>query len=123
MFDFYKSLSDANQGNFWNVKPDKMEADLVCPKCSTHESDFLETGYLGCPYCYKVFATSVVKYAQDIHGKREHVGKMPLNQFNRKNKSLQLQQLLKQKEEAIASENFELAAILKEKIEKLMGEI
>ena len=48
---------------------------------------------------------------------------MPLNQFNRKNKSLQLQQLLKQKEEAIASENFELAAILKEKIEKLMGEM
>ena len=51
--------------------------DKVCPSCGTRLSDYYNTGYLGCPDCYKAFEKEILVSLKKIQGKTFHVGKKP----------------------------------------------
>ncbi len=91
----------------------------VCPKCGYTSSQYLETGFLGCPDCYKAFADIVrptlLKFQKDV----KHTGKSPKElQSTAEGK---YNELLRRREEAVAKEDFLLAAKINEEMIKLKG--
>ena len=51
-----------------------MQPELECPVCHTRLSDVVETRYVGCSECYKVFRGQVLNNIQEMHGTRKHLG-------------------------------------------------
>lgn len=47
--------------------------DAVCPKCGTRLSEFLRTGFLGCPDCYSAFGDTLAGLIPKIQGGSRHV--------------------------------------------------
>lgn len=47
--------------------------EAVCPKCKTRLSEFLKTGFLGCPDCYTAFGSTINSLMPKIQGNGRHV--------------------------------------------------
>jgi protein arginine kinase activator len=94
------------------------ESDLSCAACGLKYSDFKSIGRLGCGDCYTAFAPKLDQLLRKIHGANTHLGKIPKAMgktvfLKRKVESLRTN-LLK----AIAEENFEDAARLRDEIHR-----
>lgn len=50
---------------------------LVCPDCNTTSEEFIKSGFVGCPKCYKVFEPLVVQTVKKLQQSDRHVGKTP----------------------------------------------
>ena len=88
------------------------EEKLKCTNCGLSYHDFKRIGRLGCSECYKAFRADLIPLLNRIHGESEHRGKMP-SQFNKRKELFSLQ---KELQEAIAIEEYERAAHLRDKI-------
>ena len=47
--------------------------EAVCPKCKTRLSEFLKTGFLGCPDCYTAFGSTMSSLVPKIQGRGAHI--------------------------------------------------
>lgn len=107
-----------------SVNPKKNEF-LTCPKCGTSSADIKNEGKLGCPYCYNHFAESLEKTLKICHdGSTKHKGKIPkcLQAFqNKTHEDIQAEiaKLKSKIEAAVKVENYEIAGMLKSKIQQL----
>lgn len=97
--------------------------DIECPKCKTRLSDFTDTGFVGCSYCYKVFREAVRQSAFRYHGRVEHLGKVPVVQLDRTQKLKEIEKLEKQKSICVEKEEYDEAKALKKKIDQLRSEL
>ena len=93
---------------------------LVCENCRWDEKKLKNTGRLGCGNCYKVFASLLSPALKDMHNNTTHVGKQPAG----KGTDLcalhrELAELQRQLQQAIATEDFESAAVLRDSINDL----
>lgn len=93
--------------------------DLTCKKCKTRLSDFLETGYVGCSECYKLFSKDVMGLIYNFHKAAKHTGKRPEFIATKARIAQQIDSLLKQQAEASAAEDYILAQSIKEQIAEL----
>jgi protein arginine kinase activator len=94
-----------------------------CPVCGFTQADFKKTGRLGCSGCYITFADALNALLKAMHKGTEHVGKLP----ERAQRTIQLadrmRSLAKSLEKAVAEENYETAASLRDQIRKLEHEL
>lgn len=135
--DFYNPFLslDSLLGSFFGK--DKI-ADSVtrCPVCGASFQEISQSGKVGCAECYRVFHDQLLPSVQRIHGNTCHNGKVPTGmsmqvapQVNltvskeppkeetpEERKVRELKEKLK---EAIASQNFEEAAVLRDQIKEL----
>lgn len=88
---------------------------LVCPFCSMTEQEFFSTGKAGCEKCYSTFRSRLQPLLSKLHGNKKHIGKSPLSS-GKKEKKDDAASLKKELSEAIKVEDFEKAAILRDKI-------
>ena len=95
------------------------QAQKACPACGSTLHDFKRTGKAGCPNCYSVFANELSETIRSIHGNVKHVGRAPARFRQNRDKQNKLEDLKNQLKAAIASENFELAVTLRDKIRGL----
>lgn len=51
---------------------------MICPDCKTTSEEFLKTGFVGCPRCYKVFEPLIVQTVKQLQQSDRHVGKSPI---------------------------------------------
>jgi protein arginine kinase activator len=104
-------------------QPPKAEADtdLICPVCQTPFAYFQETARLGCPDCYRSFAEALAPILRRLHGAERHVGKVPAGNPELKRQH-ELEALRRSLKEAIASEQYERAAELRDRIRALEAE-
>lgn len=97
-----------------------------CPACGFTHADFKKTGRLGCPACYEHFSDGLVSLLKSMHKGVRHVGKVP-RRFKQLKKALDATDRLKTLErklaKAIAEENFEHAAELRDEIKALHAEM
>ena len=113
-------------------KVDPPSQFFECETCNTTSEDFNETGRLGCPNCYETFKEILTELLPFMHRGSEHLGKevkvkkvkKPSSQFDSRVRSIQgqFQELSLMKEslkEAVETENFEMAAILRDKLSHL----
>jgi protein arginine kinase activator len=93
-------------------------SDLKCPNCGFTQADFKKAGRLGCSECYNVFSEGLESLLKTMHKGTRHVGKRPHQQQTEQDTDKLLKQLQKSLEKAVADENFELAASVRDQIKQ-----
>lgn len=94
---------------------EKEDDGKTCPTCNMRLGDFRKTSRLGCPACYETFSDELMPLIESMHKGSRHVGKTPLGEgLTAESASLQ-----KALQEAVASQNFEEAAKLRDRIRGL----
>ena len=90
-----------------------------CPDCGSHFARIRTSGRVGCPTCYRIFADELAPTLHTVHGATTHTGAVPARHRARRAKAEKLKLLKHQMQEAIAKENFEAAASLRDEIKQL----
>jgi protein arginine kinase activator len=103
---------------------DELSADtgqeLSCPHCGFTLAQFTKEAVLGCPYDYEVFEKALLPLIEKAHdGKTVHRGKVPSKMPKDTKKQIKLTALRQQLEAAVQSEDYELAAKLRDEINQL----
>jgi protein arginine kinase activator len=92
-------------------------APLRCEHCGVSYEEFRKSGLLGCPECYKAFEAPLTPLLQRAHeGATSHLGKIPPGAGASAHRQHRLRQLQRELEQAIASEQYELAARLRDQV-------
>jgi protein arginine kinase activator len=117
--------------DFLSAFYDEEEAtNVVCDGCGTTLASFKKEGRLGCARCYETFESSILPILKSIHMNTQHTGKRPgervIVQPGKEAAVSEAQQrreqLKKELREAIAVENFEEAARLRDEIALMESE-
>ena len=97
----------------------ELSPDMACESCGLTYSQFQDASLLGCPQCYTAFEPVLDTLLARAHeGGNHHVGKVPRRAGgSSEQKQFQLSRLRQRLDDAIASEDYELAASLRDEIE------
>jgi len=90
-----------------------------CPACGFSQADFKKTGRLGCATCYTTFADGLASLLKGMHKGTDHVGKVPARLAKSIEREVQLKTLQRDLKKAVASEDYESAATLRDQIRHL----
>ena len=82
-------------------------------------SDFRDQQRLGCPHDYEVFQEELHPLLETIHSETTHCGKVPKRAPGASQRRVQIIKLRNDLKRAIAEENFEDAANLRDQIHNL----
>jgi protein arginine kinase activator len=91
-----------------------------CPTCGITLNEVSKSGMMGCADCYETFRDYLRRLLPRISGNKVHDGKVP--HAAEKPAEDELPSLKKRLEEAIKTENFEEATVLRDKIRALEAE-
>ncbi|MBI5385291.1 MAG: UvrB/UvrC motif-containing protein [Verrucomicrobia bacterium] len=94
-------------------------SDLKCPQCGFTQADFKKAGRLGCAHCYDTFSEGLESLLKTMHKGTRHKGKVPLALRGTQDLKDKLGALQKKLEKAVADENFEQAAQMRDEIKAL----
>lgn len=94
-------------------------AETVCKVCGMKFNEFLNTGKLGCSHCYDTFSSRLQNPLKQIHGRVKHTGKVPERMGGELKKKREIEKLELDLKDAVATQNFEEAAKLRDKINEL----
>lgn len=103
-------------------KGDKVEVEddsVPCKSCRGTLKDFRDTGRLGCPQCYDTFADHLRDLLRRLHGSSRHVGEEYAMGKQSKTERPSVSDLRRQLQQAVDTENFELAAELRDRLRVL----
>ncbi len=92
--------------------------DLKCPTCGYTNADFKKAGRFGCPDCYQAFSAGLDALLKSMHKGLTHTGKTPSRRRG-SSQAKRIKSLEKKLEKAIAAEDFESAADLRDQIKAL----
>ncbi len=96
------------------------EHDLTCPHCGFTLDKFRKEPVLGCPYDYDVFEKSLLPLIERAQGGMTyHCGKVPSRMPKQSRKQIERSRLQQQLDIAVRSEDYELAAQLRDKMNQL----
>lgn len=90
-----------------------------CPVCGFSQADFKKTGRLGCSRCYETFAEGLEGLLKGMHKGILHVGKKPARLARQLELEAQLKNLQRDLRRAVAEEDYESAAKLRDQIRHL----
>jgi protein arginine kinase activator len=100
-------------------EPQEQET-ITCMKCGWTLSQLRKTGRLGCPQCYKSFSEVLNDAFETMHRGKLHVGKKPGGKINESSTlMLEVMNLKKELEELVKREEYEKAAVVRDKISDL----
>jgi protein arginine kinase activator len=96
---------------------DLAEKETKCPKCGFTLDQLRNEALMGCPYDYQLFEKTLLPLIENTHGgKSVHCGKVPSKAPKDTKKQIELLTLKEQLRQAVGSEDYELAAKLRDKI-------
>lgn len=116
------SITDILMGLSGPQKNIASELSLACPGCGMAREEFRKTGRLGCPECYKTFMAELTMAIKAMHHSGQHLGKIPAREGVQTRMKSKIARLQKDLEAAIAREDFEKAAKLRDHIKKCREE-
>lgn len=96
------------------------EKTRSCPSCDLSFNEFRRKGTLGCPDCYEAFGkllASLIERSQN--GATHHAGKAPKRAGSSIDRQLMMQKLLKELDSAVAAEQYERAAELRDQLRSM----
>jgi protein arginine kinase activator len=94
-----------------------------CPACGFTLNKFKKLGKLGCSECYNAFAKPVRDFIYKMFGKVQHKGKLPGKMKNRQTSIDGLEALKEELKTAIALEDYEQAAALRDRIKEMTARL
>ena len=92
------------------------DANLKCTNCGLTYSEFQTAGRLGCPLDYETFRRNLVPLLERVQSGLQHVGKAPKNVGRSYRLEQEMNRLQKELDSAVAREDYEKAASLRDKI-------
>ncbi len=95
--------------------------ELRCGTCGFTAADFKKAGRLGCPDCYQTFAEQLEGLLKTMHKGTKHTGKIP-GSHPARDVAEQVRELQTLLEQAVQTEDFERAAVLRDEIKKLKAQ-
>lgn len=110
------SITDILLGMGVEKGPAAAATERSCPKCHMRRTDFKKTGRFGCPTCYEAFAEELPPLLKAMHRSEQHIGKVPAAERPRVEATAELAALQQSLDQAIAGENYEDAARLRDRI-------
>lgn len=108
-----------NYDVIFGQKPRQVRDTVRCPRCGLTYRQFTRTGLLGCSQCYEEFMPRLEPLLQRIHGSVQHTGKVPRRREGTLGLRRQLEALRQELNEAVAGEEYERAAQVRDKIREL----
>lgn len=123
---FIPSLEEVIDG-FYEYKYNQANKDLsfilnveekACPYCGNLQSN-IRNGVFGCAYCYKLDKDLTDKVLKTYNNLSEYKGSYPRAEREFKQVADEIKILSQRLNESVETEDYELAADLKEKIDKL----
>ncbi|MEN6350089.1 MAG: UvrB/UvrC motif-containing protein [Syntrophomonas sp.] len=129
MFEFSNKYSLSNLlgsffGSQYNTTDMKSNPQpTTCPNCGMNFFDITQTGKLGCAECYKSFEREMQPSLRKIHGNRRHVGKIPARGGEKVLLNRQIQKLKQDLQQAVAGEEYERAAQIRDHIKEIEGKM
>ena len=94
-----------------------------CSCCGSAFSDIAKSGKCGCAQCYTTFYEQLLPYFKRVHGSTQHIGKVPqvssIPDTAPQESIAELRSLLNR---LVREENYEQAAVVRDKIKKMEGE-
>ena len=97
-------------------------ADLECDVCGMTFSDFRQRSVLGCPNDYDAFEEQLGRLLERAHdGVTHHIGKSPKSLGARRTTLQDIRRFKRQLADAVAAEDYERAAELRDRIRGLEG--
>ncbi len=92
----------------------------TCGRCGGSLQDFRESGRLGCPECYRSFEVPIRDLLRRLHGSTHHVGERYAERGAPPPPTrVETAELREQLKLAVETENFELAAELRDRLRVL----
>jgi len=95
------------------------DLDVSCDICGMTYLDFQKTGRLGCGECYKKFSKNLSELLKTIHGSDRHIGKTPFVRKKSAKEQEDITRLKKELNELVHTEEFEKAAVLRDRIKDI----
>ena len=95
-----------------------------CPKCGTSFEEIVRSGKVGCADCYRTFYDKLLPSIQRIHGKIKHSGKVTNSapvESKEETAEEKIEKLKIAMNEAVAKQEFETAAKIRDEIRALEG--
>jgi protein arginine kinase activator len=94
-------------------------SQVKCPICGLSYLEFRQHGRLGCATDYTVFKEGLMPLLERIHGSTDHLGKIPRTSGEAREGSRELLELRQALKLAVAREDYEKAAELRDRIQHL----
>ena len=110
---------DALFGSLFGAGTLSSRTDKKCPLCHSSYADLRRTGKVGCAVCYETFENELRPTLRSIHGTQTYTGRAPHGISGKNEKKRKLESLRTSLENAIAHEEFEEAARLRDEIREL----
>ena len=95
----------------------------VCPRCGMTVQKFKKEGRLGCNECYSAFSKEISRILVKMYGRSQHRGKYPRRLMAYKTFLVDIEKLKKQLDRAVKAEDYEKAALLRDRIRELTGSV
>lgn len=93
----------------------------ACKSCGLAFAEFRQKGLVGCPDCYKAFESQMGPLLERAHqGSSCHCGKSPSRAALAEVVQQRLAQLRKQLGEAVAAEQYERAAVIRDELSRVV---
>ncbi|MFH0775127.1 MAG: UvrB/UvrC motif-containing protein [bacterium] len=113
-FPFFNILSGmVGQGAIPQIKEDK------CPGCGISFSEVQSKGKLGCSDCWQTFKKQLLPFLKEMQGDTFHIGKSPKGFAEKAETSREMAKMREELNKAIAKEEYEEAAKIRDKIKEM----
>ncbi|MEN2769142.1 UvrB/UvrC motif-containing protein [Ornithinibacillus xuwenensis] len=117
------NFDSSHVGGQHSTQPQK-EKELQCSKCGLTFSDFKRIGKFGCGECYHTFSSNLNPIFRRVHsGNTEHRGKIPKRKGGSLHLKKQLTSFKAELQDLIVNEEFEQAAVVRDRIKELENKI
>lgn len=93
--------------------------EIKCECCGLTYNDFKKEGKFGCSQCYEVFKDKLNPLIKGLHGHNTHRGKIPSSAHSKTFLKREEDDLRIQLEDAVKEEEFEKAAIIRDRLKDL----
>ena len=90
--------------------------DITCPRCGETYAEFQKSGMLGCAECYQAFRKELTPLITRVQGRAQHAGRRPPVSEEEQARQNRMEELRTLMEAAVAEENFEEAARLRDEL-------
>ncbi|RLD15588.1 MAG: excinuclease ABC subunit B [Caldiserica bacterium] len=115
--DFFTTAGGTLLSPFLKGLSEFFEEEIRCKGCGLSLSEFQETGKFGCSACYETFKTQIKGLLKRLHGSLTHKGKTP--KIPKESIEDRIKKLEEELKEAVRKEEYERAAVLRDKIREL----
>lgn len=99
--------------------PQQLVEEISCPVCHMTFENFKQTGRFGCGNCYNAFNDNIIPLIRRIHGNIHHTGKVPKRSGGILKIKRDIDKLKNELKVAVANEEYEKAARLRDEIKRL----